>query len=85
MTYFDCILVGSWMFVIGWYIGAIYLQNQNEKTDALGVAEKPEPRPDCQVIVAVDEGLSMLIRPDACIAWAGDDDIVDGLEEALGR
>ena len=34
--------------------------------------------------VAVDAGPSMLIRPDACVAWAGDDD-TDGLEEALRR
>jgi hypothetical protein len=27
----------------------------------------------------------MLIRPDACIAWAGDDGSTDGLEEALDR
>lgn len=31
--------------------------------------------------VAVETGPSMLIRPDACVAWAGDG--VDGLEEAL--
>jgi hypothetical protein len=35
--------------------------------------------------VAVDRGPSMLIRPDACIAWAGDDGSTDGLEEALDR
>ena len=34
---------------------------------------------------AVDTGPSMLIRPDACIAWAGEADSTDGLEEALGR
>ena len=33
--------------------------------------------------VAVEKGPSMLIRPDACIAWAGEES--DGLEEALGR
>jgi 2-polyprenyl-6-methoxyphenol hydroxylase-like FAD-dependent oxidoreductase len=33
--------------------------------------------------VGVDEGPSMLIRPDACIAWAGDS--TDGLDEALRR
>jgi hypothetical protein len=34
--------------------------------------------------VAVDTGPSMLIRPDACIAWAGEQN-TDGLEEALRR
>jgi hypothetical protein len=33
--------------------------------------------------VAVDVGPSMLIRPDACIAWAGEENSTDGLEEAL--
>jgi 2-polyprenyl-6-methoxyphenol hydroxylase-like FAD-dependent oxidoreductase len=35
--------------------------------------------------VGVDTGLSMLIRPDACIAWAGEENSTDGLEEALRR
>jgi hypothetical protein len=35
--------------------------------------------------VAVDAGPSMLVRPDACVAWAGDDNDTDGLEEALRR
>ena len=35
--------------------------------------------------VAVDTGLSMLIRPDACIAGAGEENSSDGLEEALSR
>ncbi len=35
--------------------------------------------------IAVDTGPSMLVRPDACIAWAGDGDDVDGLGEALAR
>ena len=35
--------------------------------------------------VAVDQGPSMLIRPDACIAWVGEENSVDGLDEALGR
>ena len=40
------------------------------------------PRIRC---VTVDRGPSMLIRPDACIAWAVRDDSTDGLEEALRR
>jgi len=35
--------------------------------------------------VAVDTGPSMLIRPDACIAWAAEEGSTDGLEEALRR
>ena len=35
--------------------------------------------------VAVDTGPSMLIRPDACVAWAGEENSIDGLEEALRR
>ncbi|UDL95808.1 FAD-dependent monooxygenase [Lichenihabitans sp. PAMC28606] len=35
--------------------------------------------------VTVDRGRSMLIRPDACVAWVGQGDSLDGLEEALRR
>jgi 2-polyprenyl-6-methoxyphenol hydroxylase-like FAD-dependent oxidoreductase len=35
--------------------------------------------------VAVDTGPSMLIRPDACIAWAGEENSADGLQQALRR
>ncbi|RKF50166.1 FAD-dependent monooxygenase [Paraburkholderia fungorum] len=35
--------------------------------------------------VAVATGPSMLIRPDACVAWAGEQDSMEGLEEALRR
>jgi 2-polyprenyl-6-methoxyphenol hydroxylase-like FAD-dependent oxidoreductase len=37
------------------------------------------------ICVAVDTGPSMLIRPDACIAWAGEENSTDGLKEALRR
>jgi 2-polyprenyl-6-methoxyphenol hydroxylase-like FAD-dependent oxidoreductase len=40
------------------------------------------PRIRC---VALDAGPSMLIRPDACIAWVGENNSTDGLEEALRR
>ena len=40
------------------------------------------PRIRC---VAVGSGPSMLIRPDACIAWTGGADGVEGLEDALRR
>ena len=35
--------------------------------------------------VTVDTGPSMLIRPDACIAWTDQENGIDGLEEALCR
>ncbi len=35
--------------------------------------------------ISVDTGPSMLIRPDACIAWVGKQNSTDGLEEALRR
>jgi len=35
--------------------------------------------------IAIDAGPSLLIRPDACVAWAGNDDSTDGLEQALRR
>ena len=35
--------------------------------------------------VAVDTGPSTLIRPDACVAWAGEENSIDGLQEALRR
>jgi len=35
--------------------------------------------------IAVDTGPSMLLRPDACVAWAGEGSSIDGLEEALRR
>ncbi len=35
--------------------------------------------------VTVDTGPSMLIRPDACVAWAGEENSTDGLAEAVRR
>jgi hypothetical protein len=35
--------------------------------------------------VAVDTGPSMLVRPDACIAWVGEANSTNGLEKALRR
>ncbi len=34
---------------------------------------------------AVETRPSMLIRPDACIVWAGEENGTDGLEDALRR
>jgi hypothetical protein len=36
------------MFAIGWFFGAIYVQNHSEKTDSSRVSEKPEPCPECE-------------------------------------
>ena len=48
MTYFDCFVIGAWMLGIGWLLGAIYMQNQSEKTERPSVSEKPEPSPEYQ-------------------------------------
>jgi hypothetical protein len=49
---------------------------------ASGIVATATQRVRC---VAVDTGPSMLIRPDACIAWADHDGSTDDLEEALRR
>jgi hypothetical protein len=43
MTHFDCFVVASWMFAIGWFSGAIYFQNRNEKVESPRLTEDPEP------------------------------------------
>jgi hypothetical protein len=48
MTYFDCFVVGSWMFVIGWFLGAVYMQNHEEKTESPRASEKFEPCTECE-------------------------------------
>lgn len=55
MTYFDCFVVGSWMFAIGWYAGAIYVHYLNEKMESSRVPETlrivietPERCPECE-------------------------------------
>jgi len=48
MTYFDCFLVGSWMFAMGWFLGAVYVQNHNEETASPRQSEKTERRPERQ-------------------------------------
>lgn len=50
MTYFDCFVIAAWTFVIGWFVGAVYVQNHHEKTEGSGVFEKPEPCPDCDAL-----------------------------------
>jgi len=36
------------MFAIGWFLGAIYVQNHGEKTESLRVTEEPERCPECE-------------------------------------
>ena len=42
MTYFDCFVVGAWTFAFGWFFGAIYVQNQNEKVERPLLLEEAE-------------------------------------------
>jgi hypothetical protein len=42
MTYFDCFVVGSWMFALGWFLGAIYVQNHTEETERPRVSKISE-------------------------------------------
>jgi hypothetical protein len=42
MTCFDCFVVGAWAFAFGWFFGAIYVQNHNEKTERPRAVEKLE-------------------------------------------
>ena len=39
MAYFDCFVVGAWMFAIGWFLGAVYIHNRNEKAESPRVTE----------------------------------------------
>lgn len=61
MTYFDCFVVGAWTFATGWFIGAIYMQNRNEKTAGADAVEKPESCPDCEAwrLPAVSRAVGM--------------------------
>ncbi len=61
MTYFDCFVAGSWMFVLGWYVGAIYVQNHNEKRESPHVAES--------LRVTESARLSQPERCTECEAW----------------
>jgi len=36
------------MFAIGWFLGAVYVQNHKEETERPRVSEKPEPCPECE-------------------------------------
>jgi hypothetical protein len=59
-------------------MGVLLDASTDGKASRLVAAATPKIR-----CVAVDTGPSMLIRPDACIAWAAEANSTDGLEEAL--
>ena len=61
-------------------MGVLLDASTGEQASKLVAASTPRIR-----CVAVDTGVSMLIRPDACVAWAGEENSTDGLQAALGR
>ena len=61
-------------------MGVLLDASTESKTSQLVAASTQ--RIDCLV---VDSGPLMLIRPDACIAWVGEANGTDGLDEALRR
>jgi hypothetical protein len=42
MTYFELFVAVSWAFAFGWFFGAVYVQNQNEKVESPLLAKEPE-------------------------------------------
>jgi hypothetical protein len=60
--------------------GVLLDASRGQAASALAVAATPRVR-----CVAIDTGPSLLIRPDACVAWAGADGGTDGLDAALER
>ena len=58
------------------------LLDASEHGQASRLVAAATPRVRC---VAVAAGPSMLIRPDACVAWATDGGGTDGLQDALRR
>lgn len=50
MTYFDCFVVAAWMFAIGWFFGAVYIQNQNEKRESPRASGRLERCTDCEAL-----------------------------------
>jgi len=47
MTYFDCFVLGAWTFAIGWFLGAIYVQNHDEKAESPRAVKEPERCTEC--------------------------------------
>ncbi len=62
--------------------GAGVLLDASADGSASRLAGAITPRVRC---VGVDTGPSMLIRPDACIAWIGEEDSIAGLQQALRK
>jgi len=50
MTYFDCFVAVSWAFAFGWFFGAIYVHNQNEKVESPRLAQEPQPSSPCETL-----------------------------------
>jgi len=44
MLYVHYFIVASWMFALGWFLGAIYVQNHTEETESPRAVEKLEVR-----------------------------------------
>jgi hypothetical protein len=53
MPYFDCFMAGSWMLALGWFLGAIYVQNHKEETEIPSVSEQPERESEVWRVPAV--------------------------------
>jgi len=48
MTYFYCFVVGAWMFALGWFLGAVYVQNYSEQTESPRASEDFEKCTECE-------------------------------------
>jgi hypothetical protein len=48
MLYFDCFVIGAWMFAIGWFLGAVYVQNHKGKRERPRASEKPDLCPKAE-------------------------------------
>ena len=60
--------------------GVLLDASSNGQASKLVAGSTPKVR-----CVSIEKGPSMLIRPDACVAWAAEENDVNGLEEALRR
>jgi 2-polyprenyl-6-methoxyphenol hydroxylase-like FAD-dependent oxidoreductase len=81
-------LAGDWQLSEGVYLydamqaGNGVLLDATPRQRASQVVASLTPNVRC---VPVSDGPSMLLRPDACIAWCGEGDGTDGLTDALRR
>jgi len=48
MTYFYCFVVGSWMFALGWFLGAVYVQDYGEQMESPRTGENFEKCTACE-------------------------------------